>query len=611
MSEVSRRPVVGDHGATLCHRGIFDIDGDLPALHRQPTITVAPLGGRIWSASDGIYTTIFLEGDRGVVCFDTFSTPGAAVAYRKAVGRVFPDKPVHTIVYSHDHLDHTGYALDLAPGADVIAHRDCARVVDLRRSDGQAPTTETWDGEEAEYEIDGVWFGLFNPGATHGNGNAAAWFPEQRLLFMVDTVIPGVGYTFLPDWHLSSFVPAMRRLEALDFDRFVPGHFWPVDRAGFRANLEFFDFILAAGEEALRDGVDPHDYGEVAGYAEERHAGSYPDLFRRREYFAMNLMRAMLHALQGGWGPEDAGLPQPVRPGRLAPAPEPPRRGGVGRPAAAAAIEVTALAPDLWTASDGHGRVAFARGPEGVVALNTLGSRESARALRHAIEDATGGERVAAVVLTVDHADHSGFCAELAPGAEVVAHALCARVREARATGPAVTRTVAGAGERLEPAGVRLDLHYPGPTLGCGNVACHLPWRGALFLVGPRADARYGLFGDWHLGNCAAAMRALLGLRFDTVVPGAGPVMDRAAFERAIGYFERLAWTVQKAFAEGVAIWDLRAMEEYATEVLRGAYGDLGGFAEHVGIGAIRWVHHYLMGGWGIEDTREPEVLLR
>jgi glyoxylase-like metal-dependent hydrolase (beta-lactamase superfamily II) len=616
IRSISGRPVVGDHAATLCHRGIFDVDGDLTALQHQPTITYLPLGERVWLASDGIYTTIFLEGDRGVICFDTFASPGGAVAYRKAVARVFPDKPIHTIVYSHDHLDHTGYALDLAPDADVIAHRDCAQVVELRRSDGQKEPTESWDGEEAEYTIDGVSFSLFNPGATHGNGNAAAWLPQERLLFMVDTVIPGVGYTFFPDWHLSSFVPAMRRLEDLDFERFVPGHYWPVDRAGFSANLEFHDFILAAGEEALRAGVDPHDYPGVARYADERYASTHAHLFRYHEYFAMNLMRAMLHALQGGWGPEDAGLAQPGShprtSERLTAVAESRRVGGIGRPSdGEPAIDVTAIAPRLWTASDGAGRVAFASGDGGVVVCNTLGGPERNRALRRAIEDATGGAGVAAVVLTIDHADRATDPVALGGDAEIVAHGLCTSVLGVRDPATAASaRVVSGAGEVIELAGVRVALRYPGPTLGSGNLACHFVESDALFVVGPRADARYGLFGDWHLSHCAASMRSLLELEFDVLIPGGGALMDRAALERAVAYWEGLAWTVQKAFAEGVAIWDFRAMEEYATEILRLEYGDLDGFADQIGIAAIRWVHHYLMGGWGIEDTRAPEVVL-
>jgi glyoxylase-like metal-dependent hydrolase (beta-lactamase superfamily II) len=543
---ISGRPVVGDNGSTLCHRGIFDVDGDLPALEYQPTITYAPLRGPIWSASDGIYTTIFLEGREGVICFDTFSTPGAAIAYRKAVGRVLPGRAIHTIVYSHDHLDHTGYALDLAPGAEVIAHRDCADVVELRRSDGQKRATERWSGEQVEYDIDGVRFWLLNPGATHGNGNAAAWFPEQRLLFMVDTVIPGVGYAFLPDWHVASYVANMRRLEALDFDLFVPGHFWPLDRRGFSENLDFFEFVTAAGEEALREGVDPDSYPEIEAYARERHLAGEGRRFRFQEYFAMNLMRAMQHALHGPWGLEDADLPEPEPdlapvPVRLPPSAGPRAPGGIGRPArpgpaglATPGIQVNAVAPGLWSATDGHARTVFARGESGVVAVNTLGSREAAAALSKAIEETTPGGEVEALVLSLDHADHTGFAAELAPRAEVVAHALCAKARAARADASATgARIVHGRGEEIELAGVKMRLSYPGPTLGCGNLACHFPEHGALFVVGPRGDARYGLFGDWHLANWAASTRALLELPFETVVPGAGHLTDRARLDRS------------------------------------------------------------------------------
>ncbi len=611
--------MVGNNPATLCHRGIFDVDDDLPALEYRPTITYQPLRGPIWLASDGVYTTIFLAGREGVVCFDTFATPGAAIAYRQAVGRLLPDRTIHTVVYSHDHLDHTGYALDLAPQAEVIAHAECAEVVELRQSDGQKRPTEVWSGEQTEYSIDGVRFHLLNPGSTHGNGNAAAWFPEQRLLFMVDTVIPGVGYTFLPDWHLANYVSSMRRLGELDFDLFVPGHYWPLDRAGFTENLDFFEFVTAAGEEALRAGVDPDDYREIEAYGRERYLDAEGRRFRFHEYFAMNLMRAMQHARHGPWGLEDADPPVLERgPGPAAirlPGPARSRvPGGIGqpvRPGGEVAVQATEIAPGLWSATDGHARVAFARGETGVVAVNTLGSPEAAAALREAIEEAVPGAAIESVVLSIDHADHSGFAAELAPRAEIVAHELCLRALRGRGAASAPRpRSVHGEGETIELAGLPLKLLYPGPSVGCGNLACHFPAHDALFVVGPRADARYGLFGDWHVAHWADSMRALLELPFGTLIPGAGPLSDRVGLERAIEYVEGLKWSAQRAFADGLAIWDLRAMEEYATEVMRGAFADLDGLDGHIGIGALRIVHHYLMGGWGIEDTRAPAGLL-
>jgi glyoxylase-like metal-dependent hydrolase (beta-lactamase superfamily II) len=270
----------------------------------QPTMTYEPLRGPIWTISEGIYRTIFLEGETGVVAFDTFYSPGAALSYRLALGRLWPLKEIHTVVYSHDHLDHSGYAANLAPGAEVIAHEEAAAVIEARRSDGQRVPTERFGGERASYTIDGVSFELVNPGPTHGNGNVAAWFPDQRLLFMVDTAIPGVGYTFFPDWHLSRYQASMQRMLELDWDLFVPGHFWPIDRAGVEENLAFFDVLFDVAQRALGDGVDPDNYVEVTAYAKAKLA-EYSGLFRFHEYIGLNLMRFMQYWLTGGWGLED------------------------------------------------------------------------------------------------------------------------------------------------------------------------------------------------------------------------------------------------------------------------------------------------------------------
>lgn len=293
---------------TTCHRGIFAIDSPLQGYAFPTTVSYRPVSDRLWTASDGIYRSVFLEGDEGVIAFDTFWSPAAAASYRTAIERVLPGREIHTIIYSHDHLDHTGFASDLAPeAARVIAHEEAARVIEARGSDGQMPATETWAGERQSFSIDGAEFELINPGATHGNGNVAAWFPDAETIFMVDTVIPGVGYTFFPDWHLDSYLTNMRRLEALEWTSFIPGHFWPVDRQGFRENLSYYERIDEAAREALSEGLDPDDFRAIDAWSRERLGGELGRLFRFGEYIGMNVMRFMLHRRTGGWGLEDAG----------------------------------------------------------------------------------------------------------------------------------------------------------------------------------------------------------------------------------------------------------------------------------------------------------------
>jgi len=286
------------------HCGIFTIPGPIPILGAWRDITYEPVVDDIWTVTEGIYRSIFLEGKKGTIAFDTLTTPGTARAYAAAVGRAFPKKPIHTIVYSHDHLDHTGYAADLAPRADIIAHDYANRVILGRKSDGQLPASEVWAGERKRYSIDGCDFELIYPGPTHGDGNVAAYFPQSKLLFMVDTVAAGVGYCYLMDWHLAPYIAVMRRFLSLDWETFVPGHFWILDRRQFIGILDYWERQIEVAQQAVIDGVDPHGMDELHKYTDEKLGPTDRDLFRYYEYAAINLSRYMQGYLSGGWGIE-------------------------------------------------------------------------------------------------------------------------------------------------------------------------------------------------------------------------------------------------------------------------------------------------------------------
>ncbi len=291
----------GEHSCQA-HFGIFNIGGDLPIQSAYRDICYQPVRDNIWTASEGIYRTIFLEGNRGCIAFDTFGTPGTAGAYQQAIGRVFPKKPIHTIVYSHEHLDHTGYAADLAPQADIIAHDYANQVILGRKSDGQLAAQDTFIEERKSYNIDGCYFELIYPGLTHGDGNIAAYFPESKTVFMVDTVADGVGYTTLMDWHLTHYVPVMKRFLSLDWDIWVPGHFWIITRPRFIEILDYWERMFDFGQQAVIDCVDPHDWEGLNKYTDEKLGPLYSKEFRYYEYGAMNLSRFMQEYLTGGWG---------------------------------------------------------------------------------------------------------------------------------------------------------------------------------------------------------------------------------------------------------------------------------------------------------------------
>jgi glyoxylase-like metal-dependent hydrolase (beta-lactamase superfamily II) len=285
--------------------GLFTVDAAVRRLHAKPAVTLERLGERLWTVSDGCARALFAEGHTGVIAFDTLGTPGAALAFRETVGATLPGRSIHTVVYTHDHLDAAGWAGALAPGAEIIAHEATAKLVELRRSSGQSLVSRSVGANE-NMCVDGVEVALRYPGPTHGTGNLAVLFPAERLLFMSGTALPNARYGFFPDYHIGSYARSMRRILALDFVRFVPGRYEVGTRDTFETGIEYFEAMDKACQEAY---VDPKVFvwvmDMVAAYVAERLRPRFGQLEGFDEELRYGAFRIVHHYLMGGWGLED------------------------------------------------------------------------------------------------------------------------------------------------------------------------------------------------------------------------------------------------------------------------------------------------------------------
>jgi len=291
------------------NRGKFTMEAAQAYLAHEPQMQVDALSERLFTVSDGHCRTIFLAGDSGVIAFDTFGTPGRARSYRRAIESTLPGKPIGTIIYSHDHLDHTGFAADLAPAAEIVADEICAKVVKVRGAEGQLQPTRVLTGARNELTVDGVDLVLLNPGPTHGSGNVAAYFGDEGVLFSSDTILANARYGFMPDYHFANFTRFMRGFLELEWDRFVPGRFGLTDRAGFERGCDFVDAVMVACQQAFANFVPIWLYEPMKGFVGGQLGEQFGDLEGFDGHIGQMAIRIVHHYLMGGWGLEDT--PEP------------------------------------------------------------------------------------------------------------------------------------------------------------------------------------------------------------------------------------------------------------------------------------------------------------
>jgi len=289
--------------------GIFTTDNAREYLEREPEMVVDRVSERMWTITDGVRRSLFLEGDSSILAFDTFGTPGAAGAYRKAVEATIPGKSIATVIYSHDHLDHAGFADDFAPEAEIIADEMCARVIRLRQARGQRVPTRELSGTRHEMDIDGLQFTLLNPGPTHGTGNLSAHFAGENLLFSSDTILPNARYGLMPDYHIWNFVKYMRGFLELDWDTFVPGRYGVTNRERFVHGCDFIEAVQEESQKAFAEFVPIWVMDAMQGYLAAKLGDRFGDLDGFAEHIGLIAIRIVHHYLMGGWSLEDT--PEP------------------------------------------------------------------------------------------------------------------------------------------------------------------------------------------------------------------------------------------------------------------------------------------------------------
>ena len=239
------------------------------------------LSERVWTYHFYFDRSLVVKTDVGLVVVDPFN-PHLARGLREALRAEGIDGPVHTLVYTHYHVDHTRGGAELAP-LRVLCHARCDEFLDELPAEDTAEVlrpTHTFEGDQ-RLVIGGVRIDLVALEKAHTDTMFAVHLPDEGILFAADTVGLGV---MLPAGGVSIYMPAylaaLDRLEALDFDTFVSSHFGWGEKAEFveAANLQR-DGYRWAREALARYGTDAE--GISMTHDEERFLAAFSYFYDR------------------------------------------------------------------------------------------------------------------------------------------------------------------------------------------------------------------------------------------------------------------------------------------------------------------------------------------
>ena len=211
---------------------------------------VIEVGPRSYLIRMPIVNAAFFETDEGIVLVDTGMAP-AGPAILDAI-RSVSQQPIHTIIYTHGHVDHaygTWAIMEAGETPEIIAHDllkpRFERYIRLRGSlakymsqpEDQLPASESdlvWPtryfSDRLELEIGGETFVLqHHKGET--DDQLYVWVPGRKALASADYYqgfLPNAGNGKRYQRHVEDWAVAMREMAALQPEILLPAHGAPI-----------------------------------------------------------------------------------------------------------------------------------------------------------------------------------------------------------------------------------------------------------------------------------------------------------------------------------------------------------------------------------------------
>jgi glyoxylase-like metal-dependent hydrolase (beta-lactamase superfamily II) len=252
----------------------------------------------VYSFRSGFHRAMVVVTSDGIVVTD----PISAVAAKNMMDEIrkVTDKPVKYVIYSHNHWDHiTGAGIFKEQGAKIIQHELAAK--HTRAKSDVIAADQTFSGDKHVLTLGDQTLELIYVGPSHGHGMLVTLLPKERLLNVVDIVTPRrIGFRGFPETSPQDSIVALRKVEALEFDRIVPGHGPAVaPKAEVTAIREYLQDLTKAVTEATQKTGNPYAIDKITELVKTDLRPKYGQWGEFEEWMSLNVDRIALEQRLG------------------------------------------------------------------------------------------------------------------------------------------------------------------------------------------------------------------------------------------------------------------------------------------------------------------------
>ncbi len=313
----------GGESSVAAAQNMFGRNGGAIADVNEKT-RVIEVGPRSYLIRMPIVNAAFFVTDEGVVLVDTGMAP-AGPAVLSAI-RSVTDQPIHTIIYTHGHVDHAYGAwaiMEAGETPEIIAHELLEarfnRYIRLRGSLAKymsqpeeqlpaSPSDLVWPtryfSDRLEIQVGGETFVLqHHKGET--DDQLYVWVPGRKALASADDYqgfLPNAGNGKRYQRHVEEWSIAMKEMAALEPAILLPAHGAPLtDTATIQENFlvlaEALDYIVKHTIDGLNAGMRKDlIYGSLQL---PEHLANHPTL--KVQYVTANDISRMIIKRYTGW----------------------------------------------------------------------------------------------------------------------------------------------------------------------------------------------------------------------------------------------------------------------------------------------------------------------